>query len=117
VLVDEDVHNLNDAAFAFGMEHPQWIDAPGTYHNGGCGFAFADGHSETHRWQSPTPKKGHRAPVISPQDLIGCGCGSGLRRIPPAQCRRLGNSQPVPVCPDFLALLRADSRYFGNAPV
>jgi prepilin-type processing-associated H-X9-DG protein len=69
VLVDEDVHNLNDAAFAFGMEHPQWIDAPGTYHNGGCGFAFADGHSETHRWQSPTPKKGHRAPVISPQDL------------------------------------------------
>jgi prepilin-type N-terminal cleavage/methylation domain-containing protein/prepilin-type processing-associated H-X9-DG protein len=69
VLVDEDVHNLNDAAFAFGMEHPEWLDAPGTYHNGGCGFAFADGHSESHKWQSTSAKKGHRAPVISPQDL------------------------------------------------
>lgn len=69
VLVDEDVQNLNDAAFAFGMEHPQWIDAPGTYHKGGCGFAFADGHSESHKWQSPAPKKGHLAPVISAQDL------------------------------------------------
>ena len=47
---------LNDAAFAFGMETPQWIDAPGSYHNRGCGFAFADGHSETHQWKGPTPK-------------------------------------------------------------
>jgi prepilin-type N-terminal cleavage/methylation domain-containing protein/prepilin-type processing-associated H-X9-DG protein len=50
VLVDEDARGLNDAAFAFGMESPKWFDAPGTYHNAGCGFAFADGHSETHRW-------------------------------------------------------------------
>ena len=41
---------LNDAAFAFGMAAPHWYDAPGTYHNFGCGFAFADGHSETHHW-------------------------------------------------------------------
>jgi len=50
VFVDEDASGLNDAAFAFGMENPQWIDVPGTYHNIGCGFAFADGHSETHSW-------------------------------------------------------------------
>jgi prepilin-type N-terminal cleavage/methylation domain-containing protein/prepilin-type processing-associated H-X9-DG protein len=50
VLLDEDASGLNDAAFAFGMESPQWFDVPGTYHNGGCGFAFADGHSETHHW-------------------------------------------------------------------
>jgi prepilin-type N-terminal cleavage/methylation domain-containing protein len=50
VLVDEDAHGLNDAAFAFGMVSPFWFDAPGTYHNMGCGFHFADGHSETHRW-------------------------------------------------------------------
>lgn len=69
VLVDEDINNLNDAAFAFGMEHPVWIDAPGTYHNGGCGLAFADGHSESHMWLSRTPKKGHRAPMTSPADM------------------------------------------------
>ena len=50
VFVDEDPRGINDAAFAFGMESPSWFDAPGTYHNGGCGFAFADGHSETHTW-------------------------------------------------------------------
>ena len=50
VLVDEDANGLNDAAFAFEMVGAAWIDAPGSYHNGACGFAFADGHSEIHRW-------------------------------------------------------------------
>jgi prepilin-type processing-associated H-X9-DG protein len=67
VLVDEDVHGLNDAAFAGGMEAPFWFDAPGTYHNGGCGFAFADGHSESHRWASPRPKRAN-ASLANPQD-------------------------------------------------
>jgi prepilin-type N-terminal cleavage/methylation domain-containing protein/prepilin-type processing-associated H-X9-DG protein len=56
VLVDEDPSGLNDAAFAFAMGWPEWIDAPGYYHNAGCGFAFADGHSETHIWKGPVPK-------------------------------------------------------------
>jgi len=63
VLVDEDVRGLNDAAFAFGMEEELWIDAPGTYHNGGCGFAFADGHSESHHWLSASPKQVHQPPA------------------------------------------------------
>ena len=53
ILVDEDLRGLNDGAFAFTMTETDWLDAPGTYHNGGCGFAFADGHSESHRWHSP----------------------------------------------------------------
>ena len=56
VLVDENPEGLNDAAFAFRMDQPSWIDAPGSYHNGACGFAFADGHSEIHKWQEmPEP--------------------------------------------------------------
>jgi hypothetical protein len=35
----------------------------------GCGFAFADGHSESHKWFSPAPKKDHRAPIANPQDF------------------------------------------------
>jgi prepilin-type N-terminal cleavage/methylation domain-containing protein len=50
VFVDENPNGLNDAAFAVTMEGDMWRDAPGTYHNMGCGFAFADGHSETHHW-------------------------------------------------------------------
>ena len=63
VLVDEDAWGLNDAAFAFGMQEPngapQWLDFPGTYHNDGCGFAFADGHSESHRWLYGQSKSGN----------------------------------------------------------
>jgi len=50
VLLDENPAGLNDAAFAFGMEQVMWIDLPGSYHNGACGFAFADEHSEIHKW-------------------------------------------------------------------
>jgi prepilin-type N-terminal cleavage/methylation domain-containing protein len=57
VLLDEDATGLNDAAFAFGMEIPVWQDVPGTYHNMGCGFAFADGHSETRHWQFKSEKQ------------------------------------------------------------
>ena len=67
VLVDEDVNGLNDAAFALGMEAPFWFDAPGTYHNGGCGFAFADGHSESHHWESTAPKQANSS-LANPSD-------------------------------------------------
>jgi prepilin-type N-terminal cleavage/methylation domain-containing protein/prepilin-type processing-associated H-X9-DG protein len=57
VLLDENPAGLNDAAFAFQMVQPSWLDAPGSYHNGACGLAFADGHSEIHRWLgAPEPE-------------------------------------------------------------
>jgi prepilin-type N-terminal cleavage/methylation domain-containing protein/prepilin-type processing-associated H-X9-DG protein len=68
VLLDEDAKGLNDAAFAFGMESPEWFDAPGTYHDGGCGFAFADGHSETHRWLHRAEKQRNRFVITDPSD-------------------------------------------------
>lgn len=58
VLIDEDPLGLNDAAFAFGMTSPAWYDFPGSYHNDGCGFAFADGHSETHHWHGKPSSSG-----------------------------------------------------------
>jgi prepilin-type processing-associated H-X9-DG protein len=67
VLIDEDPVGLNDAAFAVSMASPIWIDCPGSYHNNGCGFAFADGHSETHRWHVK-PSSGGRFATISDTD-------------------------------------------------
>ena len=67
VLVDEDAKGLNDAAFAFGMVTPYWFDVPGTYHNIGCGFAFGDGHSETHRWIYRSPKAA--GAITDPSDV------------------------------------------------
>jgi prepilin-type processing-associated H-X9-DG protein len=68
VLVDEDVQSLNDAALCFGMEQPVWYDSPSTVHNGSCGFAFADGHSETHRWLSRGEKESNGAAVADAAD-------------------------------------------------
>lgn len=51
VLIDEDEHLINDAAFAVAMAQPtRIIDWPGVYHNFSAGLAFADGHSEIHTW-------------------------------------------------------------------
>ncbi|MDE3066190.1 MAG: DUF1559 domain-containing protein [Verrucomicrobiota bacterium] len=50
VLVGENASGLNDAAFAFEMVDPGWLDAPGSYHAGACGIAFADGHAQIHKW-------------------------------------------------------------------
>jgi len=30
-----------------------FFDLPGFYHNSACGFSFADGHSEIHKWRDP----------------------------------------------------------------
>lgn len=64
VFVDEHPDSINDAAFAnacTGAEAPtgtggQIIDMPASTHNGACGFSFADGHSEIHRWVGRTIK-------------------------------------------------------------
>ena len=88
VLVDEDVNGLNDAAFAFGMEAPFWFDAPGTYHNGGCGFAFADGHSESHHWKAPLPSRPTQAWLTPAITRIGSGCASAPPPTSLARCRR-----------------------------
>ena len=55
VFVDEHPDSLNDGAFAVQMASPtarnaQIIDFPASYHNGACGFSFADGHAEIHKW-------------------------------------------------------------------
>ncbi len=51
IFLDEDPYSINDAGFAVGIAKPaHWIDWPASYHNKACGFAFADGHSEIHKW-------------------------------------------------------------------
>jgi prepilin-type N-terminal cleavage/methylation domain-containing protein/prepilin-type processing-associated H-X9-DG protein len=55
VFGDEHPDSINDAAMAVqmakdGATSAQIIDFPASYHNGACGFNFADGHSEIHKW-------------------------------------------------------------------
>src|SRR6266404_834412 len=49
VYLDEHPCSINDAGF-FNPYVASWVDQPASYHNGAAGFAFADGHSEIHKW-------------------------------------------------------------------
>jgi prepilin-type N-terminal cleavage/methylation domain-containing protein len=55
VIIDENPDSVNDAAFAVKMDYQgrtaMWQDGPATYHGGGCGFTFGDGHSQIRKWK------------------------------------------------------------------
>ena len=61
VFVDEHPDSINDGAFfnnplaAGSGSH--WSDLPASYHNGACGFSFADGHAEIKKWLRPTTRR------------------------------------------------------------
>jgi len=55
VFVDEHPDSINDAMLYVNTSVPVvggvWVDLPASYHDGACGFSFADGHSEIHKWK------------------------------------------------------------------
>jgi prepilin-type processing-associated H-X9-DG protein len=57
ILSDEHPDSINDgfqvAPTAVGDVN-EWSDIPASYHNGACGFAYADGHSEIYTWKDPS---------------------------------------------------------------
>ncbi len=53
VFLDEHADTLNDGFFVNVLEEYMWGNLPGSYHNGGANFSFADGHVEYHRWVVP----------------------------------------------------------------
>ena len=58
VLIDEREDSINDAFFVvdyrngYPTEATAMYDFPAIYHNNAAGVAFADGHSEIHKWQN-----------------------------------------------------------------
>ncbi|MDB6067158.1 MAG: xcpT 2 [Pedosphaera sp.] len=70
VFLDERQDSINDGLFIVNMDtYPNMVttkvvDLPASYHNNAAGFAFADGHSEIHRW-----KDSRTMPALSKVDL------------------------------------------------
>jgi prepilin-type N-terminal cleavage/methylation domain-containing protein/prepilin-type processing-associated H-X9-DG protein len=54
VALDEHPDSINDGLFQANPTPTaaHWDDLPATYHDGGCGFSFADGHAEIHKFRS-----------------------------------------------------------------
>jgi len=57
VILDERQDSINDAYFVTEMDGfpnmalTRIVDYPASYHGRAAGFAFADGHSEIHKWR------------------------------------------------------------------
>ena len=65
VMLDENEASINDAFFIVSMEGwtsglRQMYDYPGSYHGGSGGLAFADGHSEIHRWEDAVTRRSYK---------------------------------------------------------
>lgn len=78
VFLDEREDSINDGEFVVGMNgYPDapgsWmiVDFPASYHNGACGFSFADGHSEIKKWVDPRTK-----PVLKKGQPLSLNVGS-----------------------------------------
>ena len=74
--------SINDGYFDDGdqgtpAEPTSWSgsDIPASYHNGACGFAFSDAHSEIHKWMV-TGGQGTTQPVVpEPNYVLSAGLG------------------------------------------
>lgn len=100
VMIDEHPNSINDAAFAVQMPlNPAatyFVDVPSKTHNNACGFSFADGHSEIHKWIDPNAI----APMIWAADTAP-GIGSQMN--------------PVASDPDVIWLAHHTSGLAGGA--
>jgi len=54
VFLDEHPDSIDDGSFLVYLDRRQlWANLPANYHNGACGFSFADGHAEIRKWKDP----------------------------------------------------------------
>lgn len=53
LTLDEHPDSINDGYFINNPDASAWQDIPASYHNGACGFSFADGHAEIRKWVDP----------------------------------------------------------------
>lgn len=77
VVLDEREDRINNGFFVVDMngfipKNPtrfEMVDMPASYHNGAAGVAFADGHSEIHKWRDPRTippvRKGRNLPLTA----------------------------------------------------
>ncbi len=71
VFVDEHPDDIDDGYLLVNLTaHGRWGNMPANYHNGACGFSFADGHAETKKWRDADTLAEHPPPAPwSPNDV------------------------------------------------
>jgi prepilin-type N-terminal cleavage/methylation domain-containing protein/prepilin-type processing-associated H-X9-DG protein len=71
VFLDEHPDEIDDGYFlVFVDKKGAWANVPANYHNGACGFSFADGHVEIKKWRDSDTLAAHPpASPMGPHDV------------------------------------------------
>jgi len=73
MFLDEHEDSINDGWFATDPDTLyQMVDCPASYHSKACGFSFADGHSEIHKWLDD-----RTAPAVKQGELLNLNVNLG----------------------------------------
>jgi prepilin-type N-terminal cleavage/methylation domain-containing protein/prepilin-type processing-associated H-X9-DG protein len=79
VFLDEHPDSINDGYFVNKAYNYEWVDLPASYHDGAAAFAFADGHSEMHRWEFTQTKPPPKADVVDLPLPVATGLAGDLK--------------------------------------
>lgn len=72
MLLDERPDSINDGTFFTEVDNLGYLqDVPGSYHGHKAGFAFADGHSEIHKWISAYINQPIQPTKINEHNMVG----------------------------------------------
>ena len=52
IFCDESAYSINDGYLQVDTHNGSFPDVPAAYLGGACGFGFADGHADIHKWQT-----------------------------------------------------------------
>ncbi len=92
VYLDEHPDSMNDPGFFSprgAKTSLSWVDVAANYHNGACGVAFADGHSEIHKWLGRA-----KSAKVRYQGSTDLNTGSGTASQDQTDCRWLWQRTP-----------------------
>jgi prepilin-type N-terminal cleavage/methylation domain-containing protein/prepilin-type processing-associated H-X9-DG protein len=53
VFLDEHQNSIDDGCYGVAPAGDMWYNLPAMWHNRGCNFSFADGHTELVKWRDP----------------------------------------------------------------
>ena len=57
IFADEHPDSINNGGFVlYPHTDTIWRNLPANYHNGACGYAYADGHAAIKKWSDPMPR-------------------------------------------------------------
>ena len=70
VFLDEHPDAIDDGYFLVVVDQRHtWGNMPANYHNGACGFSFADGHAEIRKWKDAVTLSKKIVPGKAPNDV------------------------------------------------